>query len=92
VPQGGLAPTPRRRAEELPQVAQVVPDVLLLVRVVADLLRVLRVDEERPEHVLLHRPALAALVLEAAVRHHVRPDRCQVRWRSSAVRTCVIAA
>ncbi len=79
VPQGGLAPPPRRRAEELPQVAQVVPDVLLLLRVVAYVLRVLRVDEERPEHVLLHRPALAALVLEAVGGHHVRPDRRHVR-------------
>ena len=79
VAQRGLAALPRRRAEELPQVAEVVPDVLLLGRVVGDVLRVLGVDEERPEHVLLHRAALAALVLEAVRRHDVGPDRGQVR-------------
>ena len=79
VPQCRLAALPRRRAVELPQIAEVVPDVLLLLRVVGDVLRVLGVDEERPEHVALHRPSLAALVLEAVRRHDIRPDRRQVR-------------
>ena len=74
-----LAPLPRRRPEELPEVLQVLPHVGHLARVVAHVLRVLRVDEERPEHVPLHRAALAALVLEAVRRHHVGPDRGQVR-------------
>ena len=79
VTQRRLAPPPRRRLEELPEVAEVVPDVLLLVRVVGDVLCVLGVDEERPEHVALHRPSFAALVLEAVRRHDVRPDRRKVR-------------
>ena len=74
-----LAPLPRRRPEELPEVLQVLPHVGHLARVVAHVLCVLRVDEERPEHVPLHRAALAALVLEAVRRHHVGPDRGQVR-------------
>ncbi len=81
VPERRLAARPRRRLEELAEVAKVVPDVLLLLRVVGDVLRVLGVDEERPEHVLLHRAALTALVLEAVRRHDVRPDRRQVRRR-----------
>ena len=79
VPERGLAALPRRRAEELPQVAQVVPDVLLLLRVAGDVLGVLGVDEERPEHVPLHRATLAALILKAVRRHDVGPDRGQVR-------------
>ena len=79
MPERGLAALPRRRAEELPQVAQVLPDVLPLARVAAHVLGVLGVDEERPEHVPLHRAALAALVLEAVRRHDVGPDRGQVR-------------
>ena len=81
VPQGRLTALPRGRPEELPQVAKIVPDILLLLRFVRDLPRILRVDEERPEHVLLHRTALAALVLEAVRGNDIRPDRRQV-WRA----------
>ena len=79
VPERRLAALPRCRPEQLPQVLEVVPDLGRLGRVVTYVLRVLRVDEERPEHVPLHRAALAALVLEAVRRHDVRPDGRQVR-------------
>src|SRR4029078_2894181 len=65
--------------EELAEMLQVLPDLELLVPVVRDVLRMLCVDEESPEHVELHRAALARLVLERVGRHDVRPDRGEVR-------------
>ena len=65
--------------EELAEMLEVLPDLELLVPVARDVLRVLRVDEERPEHVELHRAALARLVLEGVGRDDVRPDRGEVR-------------
>ena len=79
VPERHLTALPRGRPEELPQIAHVVPDVLLLAGIVRDLLRVLRVDEERPEHLPLHRAALARAVRVVARRDDVRPDRGEVR-------------
>ena len=77
--QCGLPALPGRGAKQLAQVAQVVPDVLLLARVIGDLAGVLGMDEQRPEHVLLHRAAFAALVLVAVGGHHIGPDGSQVR-------------
>ena len=83
----------RELPHELAQPREVAPDLGLLVLVVGDVLRVLGVDEERPEHVQLHRAALAGLVLERCSSAR-RPARSRVRCggRSSAIRTCVIAA
>ena len=79
VPERHLNALPRGRPEELPQIAHVVPDVLLLAGIVRDLLRVLRVDKECPEHLPMHRAALARAVRVVARRDDVRPDRGEVR-------------
>ena len=62
-------------------------------RVVADLLGVLGVQEQGPEHVQLHRPALAGLVVVAVGRAR-RRARCAVRCggRSRAARVCTSPA
>ncbi len=77
VAQRGLAALPGRGPEQLAQPPQVGPDIGHLRRVAPHLLVVLGVDEQRPEHVLLHRPALAALVVEAVGGHDVGPHRAQ---------------
>ena len=79
LPQRELALVPRPLPEELPQVAEVVPHLLLPDRVALHLLRVGGVDVERPEHVQLHRAALARLVVVRVRRRDVGPDRGQVR-------------
>ncbi len=78
VPERQLALAVRPAPHQLPEVPQVVPDLLLLLEVAGHVLRVGGVDVERPEHVQLHRPALARLVVEHVGRHGVRPDRRQV--------------
>ncbi len=77
--QRGLPALPRRGPEELTEVPQVVPDLLRERGVVEHLLGVLGMDEQRPEHVALHRAALAGAVRVVVRRHDVRPDRRQVR-------------
>ena len=76
--QRGLPGLPGRSPEHLTQVSQVVPNLGHFGRIVAHPLVVLRVDEQGPEHVLLHGAALAALVLETVGGHHIGPDGGQV--------------
>ncbi len=70
----------RRRPEMVPEVAEVLPDLILEFGTITDFLGVLGVDEHRPEHVQLHGSALPSLMLEAVRRDHIRPDRRQVGW------------
>jgi hypothetical protein len=90
--QRGLALAVGRLPEEAREPGQVGPDLRLLLGVVGDVLGVLRVNEERPEHVQLHRAALARLVRKLFVGTTSGQIAVRCGGRSSAIRTCVIPA